>query len=174
MNMTRRDLLRGSLAGLAAAALPARLFASADGDPDSFDSLDALTKEYGMRIAIHNHGPGHRYDKVSDVLKAVEKYPEAIGACADLGHYIRSGEDAGKVIRTLGARVHDVHLKDAVDAKTFAILGKGKMDVVDVLKALKEIKFDGLLALEYEEKPKDPMDDIKACLAAVREAAKKI
>jgi sugar phosphate isomerase/epimerase len=146
----------------------------ADPAPDAFESLSSLVKDYGVKIAIHNHGPRHRYDKHTDVLKAVEKYPVEIGACVDTGHYIRSGEDAGKVIRALGPRVHDVHLKDAVDAKTFAVLGKGKIDVLDTLKALKEVKFDGILALEYEEKPQDPIADIRECLAATREAAKKL
>jgi len=146
----------------------------ADPAPDSFDSLSSLVKEYGVKIAIHNHGPKHRYDKHTDVLKAVERYPVEIGACVDTGHYIRSGEDAGKVIRALGPRVHDCHLKDALDPKTFTVLGKGKIDVLDTLRALKEVKFTGILALEYEEKPQDPIADIKECLAATREAAKKL
>jgi inosose dehydratase len=59
---------------------------SADPDPDSFSSLDELVKEYGVKIAIHNHGPGHRYNKAVDVLHAIEGHDERIGACADLGH----------------------------------------------------------------------------------------
>src|SRR5688572_15562546 len=31
---------------------------------DAFDSLDTLVAEYDIRIAIHNHGPGARYDKI--------------------------------------------------------------------------------------------------------------
>ena len=34
-----------------------------------------------------------------------------------------------------------------------------------------KIKYDYCLALEYEENPKDPVDDIRACLATVRAAA---
>lgn len=92
----------------------------------------------------------------------------------DTGHAIRAGEDPLTWIKTLGARVHDVHLKDASDATTYHILGKGKLDVVGALKALKELKFSGLLALEYELNEKDPIADIKECLAAVREACKKL
>ena len=47
---------------------------SADPDPDSFESLDSLVKEFDIRIAIHNHGPTHRYNKALDVLKAIEKH----------------------------------------------------------------------------------------------------
>jgi sugar phosphate isomerase/epimerase len=41
---------------------------SADPSEDAFDSLDKLVAEFDVRIAIHNHGPGARYDKVADVL----------------------------------------------------------------------------------------------------------
>src|SRR5258708_778990 len=45
---------------------------SADPSEDAFDSLDKLVAEYDIRIAIHNHGPGARYDKIADVLGAVK------------------------------------------------------------------------------------------------------
>jgi sugar phosphate isomerase/epimerase len=150
---------------------------SADPSPDSFESLDKLVKEYDIRIAIHNHGPGHRYDKVADVLKAVKGYDKRVGACADLGHYIRSGEDPVKVITLLGeeGRLWGVHLKDFDQPKGNAkgtILGKGQMDVVATMKALRRVKFpdDGALSLEYEENPQDPIKDVKECLAIAREA----
>ena len=55
---------------------------SADPSEDSFDSLERLVAEYDLRIAIHNHGPGSRYDKIADVLKAVKGRDPRIGACA--------------------------------------------------------------------------------------------
>lgn len=147
-----------------------------DPAPDSFESVDRLTKEYGIAIGIHNHGPKHRYDKIDDVMKAVEKWPTAVGACVDTGHFIRSGEDPIEAIRKLGPRVHEVHLKDASAPGVFNVLGEGKLKgrVAELLRALKEIKFAGCLALEYEEKPEDPMDDLKKCLSTVREAVKAI
>lgn len=151
---------------------------SADPDPDSFESLDKLVKEYDVRIAIHNHGPGHRYDKVADVLKATKGYDNRVGACADLGHFIRSGEDPVKVITLLEGRLWGVHLKDFDQPKGNAkgtILGKGQMDVVATMKALRRVKFptDGALSLEYEENPQDPIADVKECLAIAKEADSK-
>lgn len=148
---------------------------TANPSADSFESLAALTKEYGIKIAIHNHGPDDKtYGKLEQVQKAVEKWPEAIGACVDTGHVLRSGESPVEWIKALGPRVHDVHIKDFSDAKTEHVLGKGKLDVLGVLKALKEVKFSGLLALEYEVNGPKLLDDVKECLAAVREAAKKL
>jgi sugar phosphate isomerase/epimerase len=151
---------------------------SADPDPDAFSSLDRLVAEYGIRIAIHNHGPGHRYDKIADVAKAVKDHHRWIGACADLGHFIRSGEDPVKAITELGDRLYGIHLKDFAEPKADAkgvILGKGRLDVVATFRALRQVRFpaDGALSLEYEENEKDPLADIKECLAVASAAARK-
>jgi len=152
---------------------------SADPDPDSFESLDKLVKEFDVRVGIHNHGPTHRYNKAIDVLRAVEKYDERIGACADLGHYIRSGERPVEVIRLLKGRLWGVHLKDFAemqDKTKGVILGKGHMDVPAVMEALAAVRFpaDGALSIEYEENPQNPLDDIRQCAEAARAAIAKV
>jgi sugar phosphate isomerase/epimerase len=151
---------------------------SADPSPDAFESLDKLVEEYGIRIAIHNHGPGARYDKIADVVKAVGGHHRWIGACADLGHFIRSGEDPVKAIRELGDRLFGVHLKDFAEQKRDArgvVLGKGHLDLAETFRALRQVRFpaDGALSLEYEEKEENPIDDLKECLAAAAEAARR-
>ena len=147
----------------------------ADPDPDSFASLDDLVKEFDIRIAIHNHGPTHRYNKVVDVLQAVEKHDARIGACADLGHFLRSGEKPTEVIRLLAGRLYGIHLKDFAemqDRTKGVILGKGHIDVPAVFAALEQARFpdDGALSIEYEENPKDPIAEIRQCIEAAREA----
>lgn len=148
---------------------------TADPSPDSFDSLESLVKEFDIRIAIHNHGPRHRYNKAIDVLRAIEGRDERIGACADLGHFIRSGEDPVEVIRLLAGRLYGVHLKDFAemqDKSRGVILGRGHLDVPAVFAALERARFpeDGALSLEYEENPQNPLDDIRACVEAANEA----
>ena len=148
---------------------------AADPDPDSFASLDELVKEFDIRVAIHNHGPTHRYNKALDVLSAVEKHDERIGACADLGHFIRSGERPTEVIRLLKGRLYGIHLKDFAemqDKTKGVILGKGHLDVPAVMEALVAVGFpaDGALSIEYEENPQDPIAELQACVAAARAA----
>lgn len=152
---------------------------TADPDPDSFDNLDGLVKEFDIRVAIHNHGPRHRYNKAIDVLNAIEGHDERIGACADLGHYIRSGQDATEVIRLLKGRLYGIHLKDFADMQDVSkgvVLGKGHLDVEGVFRALKAVDFpeNGAVSLEYEENPQDPIDDIRQCMAAAKEAIGRI
>jgi inosose dehydratase len=147
-------------------------------DAETFASLGKLVAEYDMRIAIHNHGPGTLYDKLDDVAKAIKDHDRRIGACVDCGHYLSSGEDPVKCLLTLGDRVHGVHLKDHAEIgkkSQSVVIGKGHLDVVGLFKALRQIRFpaDGALSLEYEANPENPIDDMQACLAAVKEAIAK-
>jgi inosose dehydratase len=152
---------------------------TADPNPDSFDSLDKLVAEYDIRIAIHNHGPTHRYNKVESVVTAIKDHDKRIGACVDCGHYLRSGEDPVKCVLTLADRVYGVHMKDEAEMNTpkssNVVIGKGHLDVVGLFKALRQVKFpsDGALSLEYEANPQNPIDDMKACLAVAKDAIAK-
>jgi sugar phosphate isomerase/epimerase len=147
-------------------------------DAETFASLDKLVAEYDMRISIHNHGPGALYNKLDDVTKAIKDHDKRIGACVDCGHFLSAGEDPVKCLLTLGDRVYGVHLKDHEEVgkkSPNVIIGKGHLDVVGVFKALRQIRFpaDGALSLEYEANPMNPIDDMKQCLAVVKEAIAK-
>ncbi len=147
-------------------------------DKATFDLLDKLVEEYGVAIAIHNHGPKASYDKVDDVLTWTKDRHPKIGACVDTGHYLRSDEDPVEVIEKLGQRVFGVHMKDVKTlpggGKKFTILGEGDLRVVDCLKALKKLNYQNSVSLEYEENEKNPIADIELCLKAVRDAVKKL
>lgn len=146
-------------------------YLSADPTPDSFDSLDKLVEEYGVAIGIHNHGPGHRYEKIDTIAAAIKNHHEKIGCCIDTGHFLRSREDPVRAAEVFGKRIYGVHLKDVKDAKQFTVLGKGDLRTADLLKTLARLNYNYCLALEYEEHPEDPQADLRECLQAVRAAA---
>ncbi len=147
-------------------------------DNATFDLLDKLVAEYDVAIAIHNHGPGARYDKISDVEKVVKNRHPKIGACVDTGHCLRSNEDPVEAVQRLGKRVFGVHLKDVktlpTGEKQFKIAGEGDLKVTELLKTLKAMDYDYCVAIEYEENADNPMPDIEACLKHVRECAAKV
>ncbi len=159
---------------------------SADPTPDSFDSLDKLCEEYKIAIAIHPHGPSgkgrHRWWSAEVILEAVKDHNPLIGACLDTGHLIRMAQlgeklDPVQQIKVMGARNFGMHLKDHNNQKKEdVIFGKdgGVLDIGTVLKALRDVKFTGSLSIEYEAKPDEPTEDVKACVAVVKEAAKKL
>ena len=134
---------------------------TADPAPDSFDSLDRLTEEFGIKVAIHNHGPGARYDKVADTLRALEGHSIMIGACVDTGHALRSGEFPDKVIVRLDVRLISLHLKDWKIGGDEHLLGQGDMNLVEVARALHAINFMGPVMIEYENSPENPVPDMK-------------
>jgi sugar phosphate isomerase/epimerase len=165
-------------------ALGIKMF-SANPDPDAFDSLDKLCDECKIAIGIHPHGPvgGGKLDRwysAEIILAAVKDHNKLIGSCLDTGHLIRSAQlgkelDPVRQIKLMGARNFGIHLKDHDNkAHTDVVFGKGKLDVPGVLAALKEVKFDGLISIEYEAHPADPSPDVRACLEVVKEAVKKV
>ncbi len=159
---------------------------SADPDPDSFDSLDKLVSEYKITIAIHPHGPVgkgmHRWPSAEAIMKAVEKHDERIGTCLDTGHLIRSAQlgeklDPVEQIKVMGKRNFGLHLKDHDNKrKTDVPFGDptGVLDVAGVLKALKDVKFTGYIALEYEANESNPSPDLEKCVAFFKESVKKV
>jgi sugar phosphate isomerase/epimerase len=149
---------------------------SADPDPDSFDSLDKLVEEYKISIGIHPHGPKHRYPNAEVILKTVKDHNPLIGTTLDTGHLIKvDGLDPAEEVRKMGERNFGMHLKDHdVRAGHDVVFGKGRLDVAEILKALKEVKFKGYIAVEYEHNAKEPSEDVQACLEVFKGAVKKL
>ena len=143
---------------------------TADPAPDALDSLDALCEKFQIKIAIHNHGPGARYDGVANTLKAVEARLPFIGACVDTGHVIRSGEVPHEVIRQLGSRVLALHLKDWKQGGEEQIVGQGDLDLPKTVEALVDIGFSGPIVFEYELDPEGPVPGMKQGLENWRKA----
>jgi sugar phosphate isomerase/epimerase len=165
-------------------ALGLKMF-SADPEPDSFDSLDKLCEEYKIAIGIHPHGPIgperlHRWYSAEVILAAVKDHHPLIGSCLDTGHLIRSAQlgkklDPVQQVRHMGKRNFGMHLKDHDnERKTDVVFGKGKLDVPGLLEALREVKFDGMLSIEYEANPQDPTEDVAACVGVFKDAVKKM
>ncbi|NOZ56328.1 MAG: sugar phosphate isomerase/epimerase [Calditrichaeota bacterium] len=147
---------------------------SADPSPDSFDNLDELVEEYGVKLAIHNHGPKSRYATPEDILKAVEGHHKWIGACIDTGHFLRAGVDPVEAVHALKDRLYGVHVKDWAGVEgEWPVFGEGKLDFVSFFRALKEVGFDGFCSIEYEAHPDDVMPYLTKCVEVTREAIAK-
>lgn len=160
---------------------------TADPTPDSFDSLDKLCEEYKIAIGIHPHGPQgkgarHRWWSAEVILAAVKDHHPLIGTCLDTGHLIRMAQlgeklDPAQQVRVMGKRNFGMHLKDHDNKRrTDVLFGQdgGVLDVPGVLKALKEVKFTGYVAIEYEAKPEEPTADVKALVKIFQDSVKKV
>jgi inosose dehydratase len=129
--------------------------------PDSMPILDAMVKEFDIRLAIHNHGPeDKRFPSPYDVWKAVERYDRRVGLCIDVGHTARAGVNPAEAIRRCRERLYDLHFKDidstAPNGNTVEA-GRGVLDLPAVVRALREVGYAHLLSFEYEKDEDDPV-----------------
>lgn len=151
------------------------LSANPDKDAATFDSLEKLVQQYDIRIAIHNHGPeDERWQRPEWILETVQDRDPRIGACADLGHFIRAGVDAVEAIQTLGSRVLGVHFKDFDEEGNDVVVGRGRLNVQEAMAALRRVGFDGPLSLEYEGDRENPVPAMLECLEVMREAGARL
>jgi sugar phosphate isomerase/epimerase len=142
---------------------------SADPEKNAFSSLEKLVEAYDIGIAIHNHGPeDERWRRPEWILESVSDLDPRIGACADLGHYIRADVDPIEALEMLGSRVLGVHLKDFDREGNDVVLGQGRLDVAKALSKLVKIGFDGPLSLEFEGDKENPIPKMLECLSVVR------
>jgi sugar phosphate isomerase/epimerase len=140
--------------------------------PDSMPILDAMVKEFDIRVAIHNHGPeDERFPSPYDVWSAVESYDRRVGLCIDAGHTARAGVDPAEAIRRCRERLYDFHIKDIdsrePEGRTLE-MGRGVLDVPAMLAALLEVGYEHLLSFEYEKDPDDPLPGLAESVGYVK------
>jgi len=119
-------------------------------EPAAFPVLDKLCEEFGINVAIHNHPEPSPYWKPETVLKAIEGHSKRIGACADVGHWTRSGLDTVECLRKLEGHIITMHFKDVNDHKQDVPWGTGNSNVKGMLEELHRQKFQGIFSMEYE------------------------
>ena len=139
---------------------------------DAFPLLDKYVKQYNIRLAIHNHGPGDKfYPSPYDAWKVIQPYDARIGLCIDTGHAWRAGTDPAEAIRKCHTRLYDIHLKDSLAAPGAkdipAEVGRGHMDIKGILAALIEVKYRHVVAFEYEKRS-NPVSGLEESVAYVR------
>ena len=120
---------------------------------DQWDMVDSLAGAYAIKVAIHDHPKPSGYWSPDSVLAAIKGHSN-IGACADIGHWPRSGLDPVECLKKLDGHVIGVHLKDIVAFDVInaadTVVGKGIIDYPAVFKELKRQNFNGMLSIEHE------------------------
>ena len=124
-----------------------------------WDNLEELVKEYDIKLAIHNHGRGTAYGDPETVKAVLAKRDKRIGACIDIGHVSGAGHDVAQIFRDYNGRVYDLHLKDKkiekADGKDVVLdvdIGTGISNYKGLLAELKKSNWDGVLAIETDNK----------------------
>jgi inosose dehydratase len=128
--------------------------------------------EAGIRTVIHQH-LGTLVESMDEVRRFLDTTdPSLVGVCLDTGHWtFGTGGDPATAVRELGDRIWHVHFKDCdptVMAESrarewdgltstghgvFCELGKGCVDFPGVLRALREVGYDGWIVVEQDVLP---------------------
>jgi len=129
--------------------------------PTVLPLVNDKVKQYGFQVAIHNHGPGDKtWPTPQSIYEEIGGLDPRVGLCIDVGHTLRIGADPVGSARQYADRVLDVHIKDVTAATPEgkeAIIGRGVVDIPNLLRTLVAIKFAGVVSFEYEKDPDDPM-----------------
>lgn len=146
-------------------------------DVTALDKIEALVKEFDIKMAIHNH-PKRPLDRAymfwdpDYVLGLVKDRDPRMGACADVGHWVRSGLDPVECIKKLKGRIFDSHMKDLTEfgnVKAHDLpFGQGKSNIAGILAEYHAQGYPGPLHCEYEHNWETSVPEITQCLDFVK------
>jgi sugar phosphate isomerase/epimerase len=146
-------------------------------EAQAFEMIDKLANEYRINVAIHNHPAPSTYSDPKTALELMKNCGPRIGACADTGHWVRSGLNPAECLKQYAGRIIQLHLKDIVEAKKEARdvpWGTGIGDIKAQLAELDRQGFNGVFSIEYESNPDNPTADVQKCIAYFKDAAGKL
>lgn len=134
--------------------------------------LDRLAREYKVRVALHNHPKPSHYWNPETVLKAVDGLSSRVGACADTGHWYRSGLVPVEALRSLKGRIVSLHFKDLNPEKQDVPWGTGVCNVPAMLVELKAQGVRPVFSIEYESTTGQELyDNVDKCVNYFHNAA---
>jgi sugar phosphate isomerase/epimerase len=118
--------------------------------------LVKIAQPLGVQVLIETHD---QWTVAAEVLPLIDGFePHEVGALWDIEHPHRRGEPPEQTVRKLAERIRHVHVKDSFppapgERKARPTLrGAGEVPIVDCVKQLRAIKYDGWYCLEAEKR----------------------
>lgn len=142
---------------------------------DQLAMVSQLCDEYSINVAIHNHPAPSLYADPDTLVAAISGLSKRVGACADVGHWIRSGLEPVASLKKLEGRLLELHFKDESENGKDAVevvWGTGTANVKGMLEELHRQEFSGFLSIEYESKPEDNMKEIAQSIEYYKQVTK--
>lgn len=135
---------------------------------EAFELIDRLCQEYDINMAIHNHPRPSKYWNPKKVLEVCQGRSKRIGACADTGHWMRSGVDPLDALKMLEGRIVSFHFKELnkSDRQGHDVpWGTGAGDVKAWLAEIKRQDVKAVFSIEYEHNWMNSVPEIAECVA---------
>ncbi|MEI6865307.1 sugar phosphate isomerase/epimerase family protein [Flavicella sp.] len=139
---------------------------------DLLDYVEKKVKQYDIKLAIHNHGPGDKlYPSAESAYVLIKNMDSRMGLCIDIGHTKRIHREPEQDVKEFFDRVFDIHIKDVTkaeaDGKT-CIIGRGVINFTSFLNSITKLGYKGTLALEYEIEEKDPLPGMAESIGYIK------
>lgn len=139
----------------------------AEPDPKALDIVAQLCDEFQISVAIHNHPRPARYGDYQAIVDACRGRTSRLGACADTGHWMRSGIDPLEAVKRLEGRLISFHLKDIDGYGRNALQvpwGTGKGNTKAILREVHRQGAKPFFIVEVERVTSESRDEILACV----------
>ena len=140
---------------------------NAEPDENDLDMIETLCREYQVKLGIHDHPKPSHYWNPDTVLAACKGRSHWIGACADTGHWVRSGLDPLECLKKLAGRINTLHFKEIDSTATSmhdVVWGTAQKRTPELLKELHRQGFRGTFSIEYEYDWDNNMPEIAGCI----------
>jgi sugar phosphate isomerase/epimerase len=119
--------------------------------------LVQLADKYHINVAIHDEPIPTHFWSPDTVLTAIQsQHSRFVGACADVGNWVRSGVHPVKALKKLEGHIIELHMKNE---KTWGkpnediVWGKGVENIPEIVNLLYYQHFKGFIAIEDKSKP---------------------
>ena len=141
-------------------------------DYELIDYTIEKVKDTGIKVAIHTHGPdGAAFPDIYKIVELVKDPSLGVGACLDLGHCVRMGQNVAEILVDYKDWIYDIHIKDET-APTKAgqtwEMGRGVIDFRPIAKSLREIEYKGVVSMEFEKNGNDPNPGVRESIGYIR------
>ena len=145
----------------------------------TIDEAARRTYDLGVLACVHPHlGTEIETRREIDAIMEMTD-PRYVFLAPDTAHLTRAGMDPVEVMRTYGARIRYVHLKDVTPAEPdrsqftaftgteqlpiFCELGLGPVDFPAVIELLRSLDYQGWLTVEIDKSTSTPYNSLRIC-----------
>ncbi|WP_010205309.1 sugar phosphate isomerase/epimerase family protein [Salinibacterium sp. PAMC 21357] len=113
-------------------------------------AIDAKARGRGIELWVE---APHWFRLVYDLDRTaalLDLLPPTVGVVCDVSHITASGSTPRAFLARFGRRTRHVHIRDAEPGYIHHSVGQGVVDFPDLVSALHDISYDGVMALELE------------------------
>jgi inosose dehydratase len=153
---------------------------------DHVSQAAEIARTHGLQAAFHLHA-GTWIETRADLHDLLSRTDaDLVKLCWDVGHALYAGIDPAEVVTGCADRIAYVHVKDVdggvlhslvreragfeagIRRRVFSELGRGQLDLVGLLGALRAIDYAGWLMVEQDSTWLEPAESARASRAALR------